>query len=370
MSISCLAIRDPIRVMLSMQRQGAILSFVFTSRPLNSVGSAVVQKILANQRYFDDARFTFFGLSLDSRGDEGRIHKSMPGIRFVLDANWAMSRLYGSVPRDAEPNNAPVSARRVWIVLDPTLRVLLSVPFAPDGSDADTLFDYLEQLPPPERFAGLELQAPILFLPNIFEQEFCRHLVGLYEAHGGVESGVWDVVDGKTVTVQDHTRKRRKDYAIQDNPELIRRIQALVVRRIFPEILKVYSFKATRIERYIISCYSAEDQGHFRAHRDITTLATSHRRFAVSINLNSEFEGGEIGFPEYGPRAYKPPPGGAVVFPCALLHAVSVVTSGCRYALLPFLYDEEAAKICEANRKILAEANPGKNNLTKKPRSS
>ena len=65
------------------------------------------------------------------------------------------------------------------------------------------------------------------------------------------------------------------------------------------------------MERYIISYYSAEDSAHFRAHRDNTTKGTAHRRFAVSINLNSEFEGGEVSFPEYGPRSFKPPPGGA-----------------------------------------------------------
>jgi predicted 2-oxoglutarate/Fe(II)-dependent dioxygenase YbiX len=111
----------------------------------------------------------------------------------------------------------------------------------------------------------------------------------------------------------------------------------------------------TRMERYIVSCYSAEDSGHFRAHRDNTTKGTAHRRFAVSINLNSEFEGGEVSFPEYGPRSFRPPPGGAVIFPCALLHAVSRVTGGRRYAFLPFLYDEEAAAIREANNKFLGE---------------
>jgi predicted 2-oxoglutarate/Fe(II)-dependent dioxygenase YbiX len=60
-------------------------------------------------------------------------------------------------------------------------------------------------------------------------------------------------------------------------------------------------------------------------------------------------------FPEYGPRSFKPPPGGAVVFSCALLHAVSRVTNGRRYAFLPFLYDDEAAKIREANNKFLGK---------------
>jgi hypothetical protein len=38
------------------------------------------------------------------------------------------------------------------------------------------------------------------------------------------------------------------------------------------------------------------------------------------------------------------------------LHAVTKVTSGSRYAFLPFLYDEEAAKIREANAKFLGGA--------------
>jgi predicted 2-oxoglutarate/Fe(II)-dependent dioxygenase YbiX len=285
---------------------------------------------------------------------EGRVRESLPGIRFFWDANGAVSRLYGAIPKDAEPGNTRITARRFWIVLDPTLRVLRVVPFAPNGSEADTLFSYLEELPPPERFAGIEIQAPILFLPNVFEPEFCRHLIGFYEAHGGEESGFMREVDGKTVMVQDPAHKRRKDYIIEE-PDLIRQTQTRVLRRVNPEILKVYSFKATRMERYIVSCYAAEDSGHFRAHRDNTTKGTAHRRFAVSINLNSEFEGGEVSFPEYGPRSFKPPPGGAVIFPCALLHAVSRVTSGRRYAFLPFLYDDEAARIREANNKFLAE---------------
>jgi predicted 2-oxoglutarate/Fe(II)-dependent dioxygenase YbiX len=56
-----------------------------------------------------------------------------------------------------------------------------------------------------------------------------------------------------------------------------------------------------------------------------------------------------VSFPEYSKRGYKAPPGGAVVFSCSLLHAVSTVTAGRRYAFLPFLYDEAAAKIREAN---------------------
>jgi len=161
-------------------------------------------------------------------------------------------------------------------------------------------------------------------------------------------------VDGRTVAIHDHGHKRRKDFLIEDEA-LIKQTQARILRRIVPEILKVHQFRITRMERYIVSCYAADDGGHFGARRDNTTKGTAHRRFAVSINLNDDFDGGEISFPEYGPRSFKPPPGGAVVFSCSLLHAASKVTRGRRYAFLPFLYDDAAAKLREANNQFLGE---------------
>jgi predicted 2-oxoglutarate/Fe(II)-dependent dioxygenase YbiX len=239
------------------------------------------------------------------------------------------------------------------MVLDPMMRVRNVVPFRPDGGDRDEILALVRDLPPVDRFAGFEIPAPVLIVANVFEPEFCRRLIGLYEEHGGEESGFMREVDGKTVPVHNPDHKRRKDYTIED-PELIRETQARIIRRINPEIEKVHCFRPTRMERYIVSCYAAEDGGHFRPHRDNTTKGTAHRRFAVSINLNGGFDGGEVGFPEYGSRSYKAPPGGAVVFSCSLLHAVSKVTAGRRYAFLPFLYDEEAARVREANSQFLA----------------
>ena len=109
------------------------------------------------------------------------------------------------------------------------------------------------------------------------------------------------------------------------------------------------------MERFIVSCYAAQERGHFRAHRDNTTKGTAHRRFAVTVNLNDDYDGGELSFPEYGPRSYKPPVGCAVVISCSLLHAVSRMRHGKRYAFLPFLYDDAAAKIREENSRFLAD---------------
>ncbi|MEZ0260620.1 MAG: 2OG-Fe(II) oxygenase [Alphaproteobacteria bacterium] len=329
-----------------------VLCFFGSSR--NPMAQSLFKDLLNKQRgMFDDAKISFFGVSVDT-GDEGKLKESIPGIRFFHDNDHAISKLYGSSPLDAE--KAPgegVNIRCVAYVLDPTMRVMKVVPLTNDNRHVDELLAFLKALPPVNLFSGIELQAPVIYLPNVFEPELCRELISLYEKEGGVESGFMRDVDGKTVEIRDYGRKSRRDTIITEE-RLLNELNLRIHKRIVPEIKKVHQFDVSRIERYIVACYSAEEQGHFSAHRDDTTLGTAHRRFAVTINLNSEFEGGELSFPEYGSRSYKPPPGGAVVFSCSLLHAVSKVTKGKRYAFLPFLYDEAARKVREQNFKFLA----------------
>jgi predicted 2-oxoglutarate/Fe(II)-dependent dioxygenase YbiX len=140
--------------------------------------------------------------------------------------------------------------------------------------------------------------------------------------------------------------------------ELNLRIRAAIERRVLPELLKAYQFRASHIERYLVGCYAAEDEAHFGAHRDNNHKGVAHRKFAVSVNLNDDFEGGEVVFPEYGARGFRPAPGGAVVFSCSLLHAVTPVTRGRRYAFLPFVYDEEGARIREENARFVRAGPP------------
>jgi predicted 2-oxoglutarate/Fe(II)-dependent dioxygenase YbiX len=161
-------------------------------------------------------------------------------------------------------------------------------------------------------------------------------------------------IDGKTHLIHDGSHKRRRDFMVTNEVD-IGRLQTTIRKRIVPEIQRIHQFSVTRMERYLVACYAAEDEAHFRPHRDNTTKGTAHRRFAVSINLSADFDGGEICFPEYGMRSYKPAPGAAVIFSCSLLHAVTKVTRGRRYAFLPFLYDEAAAQVREQNLQYVAE---------------
>jgi peroxiredoxin/predicted 2-oxoglutarate/Fe(II)-dependent dioxygenase YbiX len=318
---------------------------------------AAIKAVRSRATRFDDVNACFFGVSHDPADESGkRVADHYPGYRYFWDFDGTIGKLYGSLPREADAQ--ALAVRRLWVILDPTLRVMKVIPFARDQSDIAEALSFLDALPPAVRFAGFDLQAPILVLPNVFEREFCDQLIGLYDTHGGEESGFMREVNGKTVAVHDHGHKRRRDYTIED-AALIKETQTRFLRRVAPMIHRAHQFKVTRMERYIVACYAAEDQAHFRAHRDNTTKGTAHRRFAVSVNLNDDFDGGEVSFPEYGPRSFKVAAGGAVVFSCSLLHAVSKVTRGRRYAFLPFLYDDEAAKLREANAQFLEEGRAG-----------
>jgi predicted 2-oxoglutarate/Fe(II)-dependent dioxygenase YbiX len=160
---------------------------------------------------------------------------------------------------------------------------------------------------------------------------------------------------GQVTVAEFDELKRRRDILVEDEP-LRLAIAERLERRLFPFIARAFGAEARRIERYLISCYDAEDGGVFHAHRDNTTFQTAHRKFACSINLNADFTGGDLRFPEFGPRTYRPPEGGAVVFACGLMHEARPVTSGRRYAFLPFLYDEAGAAVRAAYEARTARA--------------
>ena len=299
---------------------GRYLLFCLLDPADSEAGRFAHHCVMAKRDRFDDQRVSAFLISTNPSDQvQGRLHDMVPGIRIMWDLDLSVSRLFSGLPEDAAEIDA--APRPSWVLVDPSLHVLAVFALA----ETEALFDRIDALPHPSRFAGFEIPAPVLVLPNVLDQSLCRHLIGLYDQHGGDESGFMRA----DVDVLDHSFKSRKDYTIEDG-RLIQLLQGLIARRVLPEIEKLFFMKITRMERYMVGCYSAEDGGHFMPHRDNNSGLTSHRRFAISINLNSDFEGGEVSFPEYNPRAIKAPPGWCVVFPAAILHAVSKVTRGRR----------------------------------------
>ncbi len=298
-----------------------------------------LDKLWENRARFDDDRLAFFGV-VTGEGDFGleSTREATPGVRFFFDADRKVSLLYGA---DKEP---------VTYLLDPGLRVLATLRGKDQFGQLLALLDRLPAMPP--TFQALP-QAPVMVLPRVFEPGLCKALIEYYEKLGGEDSGYMQERDGKTKGVIDYGMKRRRDREIADEA-LRKACMTRIHDRLAPEIEKAFQFKVTRMERYIVSCYAAEESGHFRAHRDNTTKGTAHRRFAVSLFLNAnDYEGGFLRFPEFGTALYKAPLGGAVVFGCSLLHEATPVTQGKRYMFLPFLYDEAAARIRQQNAPFL-----------------
>ena len=311
-----------------------VVLYLFGSS-LDPQARQALQAVRDRRQLFDDHQASFFGVSADPDDErEGRLQAALPGIRYFLDADHLVGRLYGSWPQ--EPGAAP---RSLWYVLDPFLRVcavLLDEPGAAEGVMAR-----LAGLPPLDQAPGAP--APVLLLPDVFEPEFCERLIGYHDRNGAEPSGVFTQVgDGASRTVTDTGFKRRRDCPVRDRG-LAGQIQARIVRRVVPEMRKAFQFEASQLERLILASYDAGDRGCFGAHRDNTVAATRHRRFAVSINLNGDFAGGELVFPEFSRRGYRAGAGGAVVFSCSLMHLVTPVTAGRRLACLPFVFDEAAA---------------------------
>ena len=295
---------------------------------------AALATVAQHRAIFDDDKAVFFGVTVDPTDvAERRIAQKLPGIRHFLDYDRAVSKTYGAAQQEHRYDP-------FWLLMDRELRVVGRYKLA-DGEAA------IADL---KRRTGslVDGMAPVLTVPDVFEPELCKHLIALYESDGGTASGFMRDVDGKTTHILDEGFKQRRDTTITDQA-LIQNLSHRIARRIAPAIERAFHFNPTRIERHIVACYEA-GKGHFRPHRDNTTFGTAHRRFAVTINLNAEeYEGGDLRFPEFGKRTYRAPTGGAVVFSCSLLHEATPVTKGKRYAFLPFLYDEEARAIREAN---------------------
>lgn len=103
-----------------------------------------------------------------------------------------------------------------WLPLDPMLRVR-SRASLPDGEKIMAELRGMVAVEP-----NLPT-APVLVVSNIFPPDVCRHLIGLYEAHGGEDSGFMRDVNGVTTAITDHSHKRKADYTITDQ-QLIDRL--------------------------------------------------------------------------------------------------------------------------------------------------
>lgn len=320
---------------------GRYILLLFLGRAGDPAAAEALACVERHRALFDDLHACFFGVTGDPDDSaSGRVAQQLPGIRFFLDPEGALAALFGAAPEGE-------ADRRHWLLVDPMLRTVGAFPLEAGEAAIASLSKAITHMPLPD-------WAPVLMAPNVFEPALCERLIAHHEETGGEPSGFMREVDGKTVLVTDPQHKMRRDREVADE-NLCGILRHRILTRLVPLVKRAFQFEATRMERYLVGRYEA-GAGHFRPHRDNTTKGTAHRRFAVTINLNAgAYEGGDLRFPEYGPRTYRAPTGGAVVFSCSMLHEATPVTRGARYAFLPFLYDEPAARLREENNPHLGE---------------
>jgi predicted 2-oxoglutarate/Fe(II)-dependent dioxygenase YbiX len=220
------------------------------------------------------------------------------------------------------------------------------------GTGEDALATAVATLPetadaPPLRRGG----APVLLIPGILEPDFIAALLAHWEAGEKTQDRVASGAEGAGMGAAGI--KRRTDVFLADRT-LYEGFQRRLERRVVPEMWRAFRFRAASFEAPRIGCYDAASAGAFGAHRDNRTPFTAHRRFAMSLNLNTgEYEGGLLHFAEFGPDLYEPEAGGAVVFSCDLLHEALPVTRGRRFAIFTFFTDAEGA---QQERRLMEEA--------------
>jgi predicted 2-oxoglutarate/Fe(II)-dependent dioxygenase YbiX len=233
---------------------------------------------------------------------------------------------------------ALLPAPGLWLLLDANQRLIEA---RVGAGLADWAMARLVELTPPVPAQTLDRVAPALLVPNVLDRAACAALIERWHRLGHDEGSVNSIVDGEEVRRVHHNMKKRRDHAIQDE-RLLKTLVGIIGRRIAPELDKAFGFNRFRFDRFIITCYDADRGDYFRRHRDNSSPSTADRRFALTLNLNSEeHEGGELLFPEYGPHRYRPGTGGAILFSCSLMHEALPVTRGRRFTLLSFLRSPE-----------------------------
>lgn len=219
-------------------------------------------------------------------------------------------------------------------VASPRLALLYEKHFASDALGLATMQALSGQLPRDLQGYNRQVPPPVLLLENIIEPALAAEIITAYQGGRRFVSPALTETGG--IATADHSaRKSRTDGML--SPHHQREVEERLFGRIAPEIARAFQFQVSGIDRVVVGCYEARKGGRFNAHRDNTLDETRHRRFAVSINLNDGYEGGFIGFPEYSGSFYQPPTGGAIAFSCSMMHLVTPITAGARYALLFFL---------------------------------
>ncbi len=282
-------------------------------------------------RFYGAAGGTPLALTFD--GDLLQVHDAT-----AIDADPLLTFVDG----EGEVRDRFTASPGMTVVLDANLRILGSGWAQDQQGRREMVADLLAVLPA-DADVTVSAQAPVLLVPRVLSPAQCERLMTLWADSGAQETGVETTVEQTRSEVRNVKAKRRRDLTVTDQA-LTGELAQMVGQVVMPEIRRAHHYRATRFEGFKIGCYDEASAGFFSAHRDNLSPSTLHRRFALSLNLNDDYAGGEVRFPEFGPMRYRPPAGGALVFSGSLLHEVLPVTRGRRFVLLSFLWGDDVPR--------------------------
>ena len=295
------------------------------------------------ERYEEIERLSASVVAISASSDAARNRaiKSASGFPWPIagDATGAVFASYG-LHKD---NDA--SAR---VVLLTPLRQVRAWFDAPKDSNntVNTIMDVLDGSQAAEEMRWSAPHAPILLVPNVLTAEECGSVIESFEKGGPFmvrPPREGEVAGDYKMPVYEHNRQDRVDQIVRD-PQMTTFLDERIWGRVTPMIKKAFAFDVTRREDFHIARYAGAREGNQMGHRDNTSAATAYRRFALSMSLNDDYEGGEIVFREYSPRGYRPPAGTAMVFSSSLLHEVQETTEGVRYNLISHFFNEDSLR--------------------------
>ncbi len=259
------------------------------------------------------------------------------------DCNGALFARYGMV-RGQDLDSA-ITARSFLITAHGQIHSITDHPRIPLEETMDALNDLTSSQTAENGEGWIPGHAPILIIPKALEADDCAALIAHFNTSDGfrvAKPGPGESGDYK-FPVSDYNRQDRIDHVIQDQA-LLARLDKRINDRILPQIAKAFAFQVTRRETLHIARYAGPRQGIEIGHRDNQHPATQYRRFALSIALNDDYEGGGLVFREFSDQGYRGEPGTAFIFSSSLLHEIEETTQGVRYNLISHFFNDASAQ--------------------------
>lgn len=172
---------------------------------------------------------------------------------------------------------------------------------------------------------NMNIHIPYILIENVLNPELLKEVLKFY--------------DNNIYKRELHNTATKNRLHVHPDIELEKKLDNKLSRSLFPEIYKIFYFDVKYRELYKICSYDAETCGRFHSHRD-TPYPHQHRKFALSLLLNEDYEGGELFLPEYNAKI-KPNANTAIVFPGIFSHQVLEITKGSRKTIITFFCTEK-----------------------------